>query len=77
MAGKAQKNCNTASSAPRTSALSSFSMESDNLTPANMASGLATFRRELLTSLREYIGHIIKIEIREVLDDVKNKTNML
>lgn len=70
MAGKAQKNRNTASSAPRPSAPSSSPRESDSPTPADMTSVLATetFRWELLTSLREDIGHIIKLEIREVLE---------
>ena len=70
MAGKAQKNRNTASSAPRPSAPSSSPRGSDSPTPANMTSVLATeaFRRELLTLLREDIGHIIKLEIREVLE---------
>lgn len=70
MAGKAPKNCNTTSSAPRPSAPSSSPRGSDSLTPADMTSVLATetFRRELLTSLREDIGHIIKLEIREVLE---------
>ena len=70
MASRGQKTRNAAPPAPRPSTSSSPLPASVDPTPIDMTSAIATetFRRELLTSLREDIGHIIKLEIREVLE---------
>lgn len=70
MASKTSKTRNAASSVQRPDPSRSSPPAGDDPTAADMPSALAagTFRQELLTSLREDIGNIIKLEIREVLE---------
>lgn len=70
MASKTSKTRNAASSVQRPDPSRSSPPAGDDPTAVDMPSALAagTFRQELLTSLREDIGNIIKLEIREVLE---------
>ncbi|KAL6455288.1 hypothetical protein MHYP_G00362830 [Metynnis hypsauchen] len=75
MAGQATKTQNLATSTPRPSASGSSSDQRDDLAPTNMMKALETkaFKTELLTSLREDIGGIIKSGIRSVLEKEKTE----
>uniref|UniRef100_A0A671TXN8 L1 transposable element RRM domain-containing protein n=1 Tax=Sparus aurata TaxID=8175 RepID=A0A671TXN8_SPAAU len=70
MAGKSTKTRNTTSSSTRPSGPGSSPDQREKPNPADetMAQTTQAFRQELLTSLREDIGQIIKSEIRSVLE---------
>lgn len=70
MASKASKTRSAAPSLQRPDPSRSSPPAGDDPTTATMSSALAegTFRQELLASLREDIGKIIKLEFREVLE---------
>uniref|UniRef100_A0A8C5C0Y4 Uncharacterized protein n=1 Tax=Gadus morhua TaxID=8049 RepID=A0A8C5C0Y4_GADMO len=69
MAGKSTKTRNITSSSTRPSGPGSSPDQRDKPNTADETMALSTqaFRQELLTSLREDIGHIIKSEIRSCL----------
>lgn len=70
MAGKSTKTRNATLSSMRPSGPASSPDQCDKPNPADetMARTTQVFRQELLPSLREDIGHIIKSEIRSVLE---------